>query len=200
MSPQHLERLNSTFLSSNRLQQGITVVKLTSGTNAQGRGRRQLPQTPLTPRPAVAYKTPTSSAPPPSATASTTGPQARFGRGISEHDRLLPGHEESKIPVTSIGLDSNSNRQQLDFSQPVLLEEGEDFQDAVSSHGGGHPSRSAAPTSASQGTAATPGTAASTQGRAAGVPNGYHFTLGSASGPGSRGTAGLGEREEEDWC
>ncbi|XP_037835455.1 voltage-dependent N-type calcium channel subunit alpha-1B [Kryptolebias marmoratus] len=34
--------------------------------------------------------------------------------------------------------------------------------------------------------------------QAGGVPNGYHFTLGSASG--SRGAGGLREREEEDWC
>ncbi|XP_035995934.1 voltage-dependent N-type calcium channel subunit alpha-1B isoform X4 [Fundulus heteroclitus] len=181
-------------------QQGSSVVKLPSGTNTQGRGRRQLPQTPLTPRPAVAYKTPTSSAPPPSASAPTAGAQARFSRGMSEHDRLLAGHEESKIPVASFGSDSNLSRQQLDSSHQALLEEGEDYQDAVSSHGGGHASRSAASASASQGTAAAPVPAATVQGRAAGVPNGYHFTLGSASGPGSRGAAGLREREEEDWC
>uniref|UniRef100_A0A3B3V162 Voltage-dependent N-type calcium channel subunit alpha-1B n=1 Tax=Poecilia latipinna TaxID=48699 RepID=A0A3B3V162_9TELE len=136
------------------------------------RGRRQLPQTPLTPRPAVAYKTPTSSA----ATPSASTPGSRFVRAASEHDRLLAAQEEPKAPV---GPDSNASRQQLDSS---LLEEGEDFQDAVSSHGGGHSSRSAA-----------------AQGRAAGVPNGYHFTLGSAPGS-SRGVAGLREREEEDWC
>ncbi|XP_032426013.1 voltage-dependent N-type calcium channel subunit alpha-1B-like isoform X9 [Xiphophorus hellerii] len=159
-------------------QQGSTVTKPPSGTSAQARGRRQLPQTPLTPRPAVAYKTPTSSA----ATPSASTPGSRFVRGASEHDRLLAAHEEPKAPV---GPDSNPSRQQLDSS---LLEEGEDFQDAVSSHGGGHSSRSAT----------APPTAAA-QGRAAGVPNGYHFTLGSAPGS-SRGAAGLREREEEDWC
>uniref|UniRef100_A0A3Q2CR14 Voltage-dependent N-type calcium channel subunit alpha n=1 Tax=Cyprinodon variegatus TaxID=28743 RepID=A0A3Q2CR14_CYPVA len=187
-------------LDTGLIKQGGSVVKLSSGNNMHGRGRRQLPQTPLTPRPAVAYKTSTSSAPPSSASTSTAGPQARFCRGIPEHDRLLAGHEESKTPVTSVSSDSNSNRQQLDSPQQALLEEGEDFQDAVSSHGGGHSSRSSAPTSSSQGSAATPVTAAAMQGRAAGVPNGYHFTLGSASGPGSRGTAGLREQEEEDWC
>uniref|UniRef100_A0A087YI18 Voltage-dependent N-type calcium channel subunit alpha n=1 Tax=Poecilia formosa TaxID=48698 RepID=A0A087YI18_POEFO len=149
-------------------QQGSTVTKPPSGTSAQARGRRQLPQTPLTPRPAVAYKTPTSSA----ATPSASTPGSRFVRAASEHDRLLAAQEEPKAPV---GPDSNASRQQLDSS---LLEEGEDFQDAVSRHS----SRSAA-----------------AQGRAAGVPNGYHFTLGSAPGS-SRGVAGLREREEEDWC
>ncbi|XP_054896571.1 voltage-dependent N-type calcium channel subunit alpha-1B isoform X2 [Poeciliopsis prolifica] len=158
-------------------QQGSTVTKPPSGTGAQARGRRQLPQTPLTPRPAVAYKTPTSSA----ATPSASTPGSRFVRGASEHNRLLAAHEEPKAPA---GPDSNPSRQQLDSS---LLEEGEDFQDAVSSHGGGHSSSGAA----------APSTAA--QGRAAGVPNGYHFTLGSAAGSG-RGAAGLREREEEDWC
>uniref|UniRef100_M3ZYX6 Voltage-dependent N-type calcium channel subunit alpha n=1 Tax=Xiphophorus maculatus TaxID=8083 RepID=M3ZYX6_XIPMA len=163
---------------SGLIKQGSTVTKPPSGTSAQARGRRQLPQTPLTPRPAVAYKTPTSSA----ATPSASTPGSRFVRGASEHDRLLAAHEEPKAPV---GPDSNPSRQQLDSSLP---EEGEDFQDAVSSHGGGHSSRSAT----------APPTAAA-QGRAAGVPNGYHFTLGSAPGS-SRGAAGLREREEEDWC
>lgn len=179
-------------------QQGSTVMRLPSGTNTQGRGRRQLPQTPLTPRPAVAYKTPASSAPPPSSSTATTGPPARFSRATPEHDRLLAAYQEPKIPVTSVGSDSTTNRQQLDSSQQDLAEEGEDFQDAVSSHGGARSSRSAASTSASQGMAAV--TAATAQGRGTGVPNGYHFTLGSASGPGSRGTPGLREREEDDWC
>ncbi|XP_037548002.1 probable voltage-dependent N-type calcium channel subunit alpha-1B [Nematolebias whitei] len=170
-------------------QQESGVVK--AGTNAQLRSRRQLPQTPLTPRPAVAFKTVTSSAPLP-----TTGHQTRFSRGPSEHDRLLLGHSESSIPVTCIGSDSNPNRQQLDSSQQALLKESKDFQDAASSHGGGRAARTAASASAasSQGTAAAPATAATVQGRAAGVPNGYHFTLG------NRRTGGLREQEEEDWC
>ncbi|XP_017163319.1 voltage-dependent N-type calcium channel subunit alpha-1B-like isoform X4 [Poecilia reticulata] len=159
---------------SGLIKQGSTVTKPPSGTGAQARGRRQLPQTPLTPRPAVSYKTPTSSA----ATPSASTPGSRFVCGASEHDRMLAAHEEPKAPV---GPDSNASRQQLDSS---LLEEGEDFQDAVSSHGGGHSSR---------------GAATAAQGRAGGVPNGYHYTLGSAPGS-SRGAAGLREREEEDWC
>ncbi|XP_026195314.1 voltage-dependent N-type calcium channel subunit alpha-1B isoform X3 [Anabas testudineus] len=190
-------------------QHGSTAVKSgpvthPSGSSTPGRSRRQLPQTPLTPRPAVAYKTANSSPLPSSANTTTTGHQTRFSCGLSEHDRLLGGHEESPIPVTRIGLDPNLKQQPHGASQQALLEETEDFQDAVSSHGGGRSARIAASTtaSASHGTAAAPVTAPATQGRAGVMPNGYHFTLGvnSPSGPGSRQTRSLRERDEEDWC
>ncbi|XP_071395220.1 voltage-dependent N-type calcium channel subunit alpha-1B-like [Centroberyx affinis] len=190
------------------LKQVSSVVKagpvaLTSGSTTPGRGRRQLPQTPLTPRPAVAYKTANSSPVQSSASTATTGHQSRLSRGFSEHDRLLGGHEESPIPVTRIGSDPSLNPQQRDAPQQGLLEDTEDFQDAVSTHGGGRFPRTTASTtaSASHG-AAAPATAPATQGRAGAVPNGYHFTLGvnSASGSGTRGTGSLREREEEDWC
>lgn len=179
-------------------------VTLPSGSSTPGRGRRQLPQTPLTPRPAVAYKTANSSPLPSSASTATTGLQTRFSRGLSEHDRLYGGYDETPMPVTRIGSDPNLNRQPQVASQRAVLDETEDFQDTVSSHAGGRSDRTAASTtaSASHGTAAAPVTAPTTQGRAGVVPNGYHFTLGvnSASGPGSRGTGSLREREEEDWC
>lgn len=176
-------------------------VTLPPGSSTPGHGRRQLPQTPLTPRPAVAYKT--ASCSPLSCGVSTamSGHQTRFSRGLSEHDRLLGGHNESPIPVTRIGSDPNLNRQQQqDSSQRVLLEEEKDFQDAVSSRVGGRSARPVASTtaSASHGTAAAP----TSHGQSGVVPNGYHFTLGvnAASGPGNRGAGSLREREEEDWC
>ncbi|XP_028274065.1 voltage-dependent N-type calcium channel subunit alpha-1B isoform X1 [Parambassis ranga] len=192
-------------------QHGSGVVKagpvtLPPGSSTPGRGRRQLPQTPLTPRPAVAYKTASSSPLSSGVGTAMSGHQTRFSRGLSEHDRLLGGHDESPIPVTRIGSDPNLNRQQQqDSSQRVLLEEKEDFQDAVSSRVGGRSARTAASTtaSASHGTAAAPVTTPTSQGRSGVVPNGYHFTLGvnSASGPGNRGAGSLRERgEEEDWC
>uniref|UniRef100_A0A665X8F0 Voltage-dependent N-type calcium channel subunit alpha n=1 Tax=Echeneis naucrates TaxID=173247 RepID=A0A665X8F0_ECHNA len=191
------------------MQHGSGVVKagpvtLPSGSSTPGRGRRQLPQTPLTPRPAVAYKTANSSPLPSSASTGTTGHQTRFSRGLSEHDRLHGSQYESPIPITCISSDPNLIRQPQDASQQALFEETEDFQDAVSSHGGGHSARTTASTtaSASHGTAAAPVTVPVTQARAGVVPNGYHFTLGvnSVLGPGSRGTGSLREREEEDWC
>uniref|UniRef100_A0A671YU90 Voltage-dependent N-type calcium channel subunit alpha n=1 Tax=Sparus aurata TaxID=8175 RepID=A0A671YU90_SPAAU len=168
-------------------------VTLPSGSSTPGRGRRQLPQTPLTPRPAVTYKTANSSPLPSSASTATAGPQTRFSRGLSEHDRLYGGLDESPMPITRIGSDPNLHRQQQAAPQQALFEETEYFQDTVSSHGGGRSARATASTTAS----ASHGT-----GRAGVVPNGYHFTLGvnSASGPGSRGTGSLREREEEDWC
>lgn len=174
---------------------------LPSGSSTPGRGRRQLPQTPLTPRPAVAYKTANSSPHLSGASTTMTGHQTRFSRGLSEHERLIGGYDESPIPVTRIGSDPNLNRQSQDASQQALLEEAEDFQDAVSSHGGARSARTTSSTaSVSHGTAAAPVTAPTTQGRAGVVPNGYHFTLGVNSASGSRGTGSLREREEEDWC
>ncbi|XP_058473605.1 voltage-dependent N-type calcium channel subunit alpha-1B isoform X10 [Solea solea] len=172
---------------------GISVGRtgpVTSDLNTPGRSRRQLPQTPLTPRPAVAYKTANSSPLLSSAGTTATGHQTRFSRGLSEHERLLWDHV-SPIPVTRIGSDPNVNR----------TEDTEDFQDAVSSHGGGGGGgggggRSARTTAST--TAATAAAAPVTQGRV--VPNGYHFTLNSVSGQGSRGAGSLRERDEEDWC
>ncbi|KAM7369302.1 hypothetical protein PAMP_013581 [Pampus punctatissimus] len=185
-------------------QHGSSAVKavpmtLPSGSSTPGRGRRQLPQTPLTPRPAVTYKTANSSPLSSGASTAATGHQTRFSRGLSEHERLLGCHDESPMPVTRIGSDPNLNRQ--DASQQALLEEAEDFQDAVSTHGGARSARTSSTTaSASHGTATAPATAPTMQGRAGVMPNGYHFTLGVNSASGSRGTGSLREREEEDWC
>ncbi|TKS84186.1 Voltage-dependent N-type calcium channel subunit alpha-1B [Collichthys lucidus] len=190
-------------------QHGSSVVKgglvmLPSGSSTPGRSRRQLPQTPLTPRPAVAYKTANSSPLPSGASTTATGHQTHFRRGLSEHDRLFGGLDESPMPITRIGSDPNLNRQSQVTSQQALLEDTEDFHDTVSSHGEGLSARTTASStaSASHGTAAAPVSAPATHSRAGVVPNGYHFTLGvnSASGPGSRDTGRLRERDEEDWC
>lgn len=171
------------------------------GSVTPGRGRRQLPQTPLTPRPAVAYKTANSSPLPPAGAAA--GPHARFGHGLSEHERLFRALDESPIPVTRIGSDPNLSRQPEAGAHRALLEESEDFQDTVSSHGGGGRSARTTPTSsssASAGTAAAAVTAPAVQARAGVVANGYHFTLGVNSASGGRAAGSLREREEEDWC
>uniref|UniRef100_A0A8C7ZLP6 Voltage-dependent N-type calcium channel subunit alpha-1B n=1 Tax=Oryzias sinensis TaxID=183150 RepID=A0A8C7ZLP6_9TELE len=179
---------------------GAAKVAPPTGTSTAGRGRRQLPQTPLTPRPGVAYKTASSSALPDSAVAS--GHQARLSRGLSEHDRHPVGHSEGLLSITCMGSDPNLNRQHLDSSRQALLGESEDFQDALSSHGGGRFANTAASSTTSQRGAAEAATATTMQGRAAGVPNGYHFTLGvnANSGSGNRGTGNLREREKDDWC
>lgn len=191
-------------------QYGSTVVKagpatLPSGATTPGRGRRQLPQTPLTPRPAVTYKSAHPSPLPSSLSTTMTGHQTRFSRGLSEHERLVGVQGETLMPVTCIGSDPNLNRQPEVAPQQDLLEETEDYHDTVSSHGVVCTARTtpaSTTASGSQGTAAAAITSPPRQGRAGAMPNGYHFTLGvnSASGPGSRGTGSLREREEEDWC
>ncbi|KAJ8261081.1 hypothetical protein COCON_G00168040 [Conger conger] len=105
---------------------------LPSGTSTTSRGRRQLPQTPLTPRPGVVYRTANSS-PVPLPGGRGAG---RLCRGLSEHDSLLWGEAASPIPVTRIG------------SDPSLAPHAQDtelFQDALSSQAGRSAPRTAAP-------------------------------------------------------
>lgn len=73
----------------------------TSGASTPSRGRRQLPQTPLTPRPGVAYRTANSS---PvffvvGAQAGTSTSPCRLSRGQSEHNALL--HSGSDSPSST---------------------------------------------------------------------------------------------------
>lgn len=165
---------------------------LTSGTSTPCRGRRQLPQTPLTPRPGVVYRTANSSPVPPVTGGRGAG---RLCRGLSEHDALLWGEAAapSPVPVTRIGSDPNLAQQPS--------REAELFQDALSSH---HAGRSA-PRTAAAPQAATPMTtppqaAAPQQGR--GVPNGYHFALGLSGGPGSSASGPPCPRQagDDEWC
>ncbi|KAJ7988514.1 hypothetical protein DPEC_G00324370 [Dallia pectoralis] len=156
--------------------------------NTPCRGRRQLPQTPLTPRPAVAYKTANSSP----VQLGSARHQSHLSRGLSEHNALL---ETGSVPFTRVGSDTNLSPHLRDAR--CLPEETDEFQDAVSSHGGaGHSTRTAA--AASNGTA---GPSSVPEDRA-GVPNGYHFTLGLSASFSSngRGTGSFREKEEDDWC
>ncbi|XP_035382876.1 voltage-dependent N-type calcium channel subunit alpha-1B isoform X5 [Electrophorus electricus] len=189
---------------ANRLKPGGSSAKgspvgFTSGTSTLCRGRRQLPQTPLTPRPSVAYKTANSSPVQFSAARSSgtgAGP-TRLSRGQSEHDTLLGSDaHHSPVPVTRICSDPNLGPLQRD----PHLSEAEDFQDAMSSYGSRRSPRTVA--SASH---ISPGVGSSSalhpQSRS-GVPNGYHFTLGVSAAPGSnaRVSPGYQEMEKDDWC
>ncbi|KAF4077062.1 hypothetical protein AMELA_G00203800 [Ameiurus melas] len=72
------------------------------------RGRRQLPQTPLTPRPALSFKSTSSSTLQMAATRSSRPVPTYLSRRQSEHDALLSiTHQPSPVPVTRIGSDSN---------------------------------------------------------------------------------------------
>uniref|UniRef100_A0A8C7TXK2 Voltage-dependent N-type calcium channel subunit alpha-1B n=1 Tax=Oncorhynchus mykiss TaxID=8022 RepID=A0A8C7TXK2_ONCMY len=172
---------------------GPGALVLTSAFSTPCRGRRQLPQTPLTPRPAVAYKTANSSP----VQFGATGHKSSLSRGLSEHSALL---ESPAMPVTRIGSDPNLSPQSRGAPPRSLPEEPDDFQDTVSTHGGGGGRSPRTSASASHG-ATEPSSAPAPQGRA-GVPNGYHFTLGVNAGSSSstRGTGSFREKEEDDWC
>ncbi|XP_026090474.1 voltage-dependent N-type calcium channel subunit alpha-1B isoform X7 [Carassius auratus] len=187
----------------NRLKQGINTAKgsslaHTSGTSTPCRGRRQLPQTPLTPRPAVAYKTANSS-PVQLNTAQSTGPcPTRLSRGLSEHDALLSGsnHRQSPVPVTRIGSDPNLGPLQQDSN----LSEADDFHDALSTYGTGRSPRTAASIGHTSSGAAPTSTMLSRS--QSGVPNGYHYSLGVNTAPSSSGRASgsYQKTERDDWC
>ena len=176
---------------------------LASSGNTPSRSRRQLPQTPLTPRPAVAYKTANSSpvGMPPPASARPAPGSSRLTRGLSEHNSLLADSASpSPVPVTRIGSVPSLAAE----SRHLLPEETDDFQDALSTHH--HAMGRSVRTLPSAGHAGsgtrTGSSSALPQSGRGGVPNGYHFTLGvsSASGSGARGTGGYQETEKEDWC
>nr|XP_015222182.1 PREDICTED: voltage-dependent N-type calcium channel subunit alpha-1B-like isoform X18 [Lepisosteus oculatus] len=167
---------------------------LTSGDSTPCRGRRQLPQTPLTPRPSVAYKTANSS--PVHFGAATPGVPSfcpgRLSRGLSEHNALLRGEGDSQVrahlAVTRIGSDPYLGYRD-DRSGPFwALPE-----DALAAHADRSPR-----TSASYGVSLPPPPQLQTRG----VPNGYHYALGVNAGPGSgtRGRQYYQEADEDDWC
>uniref|UniRef100_A0AAY4EQZ1 Voltage-dependent N-type calcium channel subunit alpha n=1 Tax=Denticeps clupeoides TaxID=299321 RepID=A0AAY4EQZ1_9TELE len=154
------------------------AVTVAMGSATPLRGRRQLPQTPLTPRPAVTFKATHSSAA--KSSSSTHGP-CRLPRGASEHDALLASEAtRSTVPVTRIG----SVPTLTPFPHANMQEDSDYFQDALSAHpGAGRSSRTLATSLLSTTNRST-------------VPNGYHFTL----GMGSRGRGGYTGTEKDDWC
>ncbi|KAJ8263387.1 hypothetical protein COCON_G00158440 [Conger conger] len=157
---------------------------LSSGGSTPCRGRRQLPQTPLVPRPAVAYRTANSS--PVQFSPAQGGPQhalcpIRMSRGRSEHNALLRGDTDPPSPVTRIGSDPS-----LGYSLYYALPEEAVFHDALS-FPAGRPPR----------TVTTPHLPPPPQ-QSRAVPNGYHFTLGIGSG--TRAPRHYQGIEEDDWC
>ncbi|KFW68715.1 Voltage-dependent N-type calcium channel subunit alpha-1B, partial [Pygoscelis adeliae] len=139
----------------------------TSGASTPCRGRRQLPQTPLTPRPSITYKTANSS--PVHFTSFQTGlptfSPGRLSRGLSEHNALLR-------PYRAVPEDTLT------------------FEEAVATNSGRSSRTSYVSSLTSQ----------SHQIRR--VPNGYHYTLGLNTGPGTgtRGRSYYHEADEDDWC
>ncbi|XP_019366026.1 PREDICTED: voltage-dependent N-type calcium channel subunit alpha-1B isoform X1 [Gavialis gangeticus] len=167
----------------------------TSGASTPCRGRRQLPQTPLTPRPSITYKTANSS--PVHFTSFQTGlptfSPGRLSRGLSEHNALLHGDSQnhSHTMVARIGSDPYlGHRDDSDSPYRVVPEDTLTFEEAVATNSGRSSRTSYVSSLTSQ----------SHQIRR--VPNGYHYTLGLNTGPGtgSRGRSYYHEADEDDWC
>ncbi|MEE6504997.1 hypothetical protein FKM82_005401 [Ascaphus truei] len=161
-----------------------------SGASTPCRGiRRQLPQTPLTPRPSVTYRTAHSS---PVHFGGPSYSPGRLSRGLSEHNTLLysdsPSH--SACTVTRIGSDPYLGpRQDADpFCPPP--EDTLTFEEALASNSG----RSSRTSYVSSLT--------SHSHQLCRVPNGYHYTLGLSPAPGTapRGRSYYHEADEDDWC
>ncbi|XP_043386360.1 voltage-dependent N-type calcium channel subunit alpha-1B isoform X7 [Chelonia mydas] len=167
----------------------------TSGASTPCRGRRQLPQTPLTPRPSITYKTANSS-PVHFTSFQTSLPTfspGRLSRGLSEHNALLHGDSQShsRSPVARIGSDPYlGHRDDSDSPYRVVPEDTLTFEEAVATNSGRSSRTSYVSSLTSQ----------SHQIRR--VPNGYHYTLGLSTGPGTcaRARSYYHEADEDDWC
>ncbi|XP_050175702.1 voltage-dependent N-type calcium channel subunit alpha-1B isoform X9 [Myiozetetes cayanensis] len=166
----------------------------TSGASTPCRGRRQLPQTPLTPRPSITYKTANSS--PVHFTTVQPGlptfSPGRLSRGLSEHNALLRGeHQPPPPPVARTGSDPYLGpRDDADSPSRAAPEDTLTFEEAVATNSGRSSRTSYVSSLTSQ----------SHQIRR--VPNGYHYTLGLNTGPGAgaRGRSYYHEADEDDWC
>ncbi|KAI4547670.1 hypothetical protein MG293_004225 [Ovis ammon polii] len=166
----------------------------TSGASTPGRGgRRQLPQTPLTPRPSITYKTANSS-PVHFAGAQTSLPAfspGRLSRGLSEHNALLQRDPLSQplAPSSRIGSDPYLG-QRLD-SEAAARTQPEDtltFEEAVATNSGRSSRTSYVSSLTSQSHPLRR------------VPNGYHCTLGLSSGGGGRGRHSYHHPDQDHWC
>ncbi|KAB1280132.1 Voltage-dependent N-type calcium channel subunit alpha-1B [Camelus dromedarius] len=164
----------------------------TSGASTPGRGgRRQLPQTPLTPRPSITYKTANSS-PVHFAGAQTSLPAfspGRLSRGLSEHNALLQRDPLSQplAPSSRIGSDPYLG-QRLD-SEAAARTQPEDtltFEEAVATNSGRSSRTSYVSSLTSQSHPLRR------------VPNGFHCTLGLSSG--GRARHSYHHPSQDHWC
>uniref|UniRef100_A0A8C3RFD2 Voltage-dependent N-type calcium channel subunit alpha n=1 Tax=Cyanoderma ruficeps TaxID=181631 RepID=A0A8C3RFD2_9PASS len=161
----------------------------TSGASTPCRGRRQLPQTPLTPRPSITYKTANSSPVHFTTFQTPTFSPGRLSRGLSEHNALLRGEQPPAPPaVARIGSDPYLGHRDGDSPQRAAPEDTLTFEEAVATNSGRSSRTSYVSSLTSQ----------SHQIRR--VPNGYHYTLGLNAGPGARGRSYYHEADEDDWC
>ncbi|XP_064146945.1 voltage-dependent N-type calcium channel subunit alpha-1B-like [Loxodonta africana] len=167
----------------------------TSGASTPGRGgRRQLPQTPLTPRPSITYKTANSS-PIHFAGVQTSLPAfspGRLSRGLSEHNTLLQRDPLSQplAPSSRIGSDPYlGQRLDSEASRPPP-EDTLTFEEAAATNSGRSSRTSYVSSMTSQPHPLRR------------VPNGYHCTLGLSVGPtpGGRARHSYHHPDQDDWC
>lgn len=163
-----------------------------SGASTPGRGgRRQLPQTPLTPRPSVTYKTAHSSpvhfgGPQTSLPAFSPG---RLSRGLSEHNALLQRDPLSQPLAPSSRTGSDPYLGQRPDGEATAHTQPEDtltFEEAVATNSGRSSRTSYVSSLTSQPHPPRR------------VPNGYHCTLGPGRGSGARLSARHPDRDH--WC
>ncbi|XP_035579446.1 voltage-dependent N-type calcium channel subunit alpha-1B isoform X9 [Zalophus californianus] len=164
----------------------------TSGASTPGRGgRRQLPQTPLTPRPSVTYKTANSS-PVHFAGAQTSLPTfspGRLSRGLSEHNALLQRDPLSQPLAAGSRIGSDPYLGQRLDSEDTARTQPEDtltFEEAVATNSGRSSRTSYVSSLTSQSHPLRR------------VPNGYHCTLGLSSG--GRVQHSYHHPDQDHWC
>ncbi|XP_057208019.1 calcium channel, voltage-dependent, N type, alpha 1B subunit, a isoform X1 [Triplophysa rosa] len=165
-------------------------VLLTSGASTPSRGRRQLPQTPLTPRPSVAYRTANSSPVPflGSQTGLPPPSPGRLSRGLSEHNALLHSGSISSLPAAVSRINSEP------FLGPPDHPASQRGCPLPESYAVFQEDQSRSPRTVVVPIVAIP---PPPQQPFRGVPNGYHFSTGPT---GSRGRARQYYPEADDWC
>ncbi|KFO21438.1 Voltage-dependent N-type calcium channel subunit alpha-1B [Fukomys damarensis] len=164
----------------------------TSGASTPGRGgRRQLPQTPLTPRPSITYKTANSS--PVHFAGAQSGLPAfspgRLSRGLSEHNALLQRDPLSQplAPSSRIGSDPYlGQRLDSEASAHTLPEDTLTFEEAMATNSGRSSRTSYVSSLTSQSHPLRR------------VPNGYHCTLGLSAG--GRARHSYHHPDQDHWC
>ncbi|KAF3696304.1 Voltage-dependent N-type calcium channel subunit alpha-1B Brain calcium channel III [Channa argus] len=175
-------------------------VAQSSTSSTPSRGRRQLPQTPLTPRPGVAYKTANSS-PVQFVSSQASMSPGRLSRGLSEHNTLWhSGFHHFPCPVTRISSEpflGQSHVEALGCPYGSLRDQLDVFQEAAS--------LTPSPCARRSSQIAMPpvmGALVPTPHQNLVLPNGYHFSFGGNTGPGSgvRAPRYYQEAEEDEWC
>ncbi|XP_062418306.1 LOW QUALITY PROTEIN: calcium channel, voltage-dependent, N type, alpha 1B subunit, a [Pungitius pungitius] len=163
-------------------------VSLNSIYSTPSRGRRRLPRPPVTPRQGVAYKTANSSP------VHFVSSRASLSFGLSEHDALQHGNLHSPCPVTRFSSEpflGRGHTEDLDSLYASLQDQLEIFQDAVSVTFSSSAGRSSQTTLPRMMGALLPAPQQNL-----GVSNGYHFSIGGSTSPGS----GIRAQAEDKWC